>query len=306
MDEQTMNEYGVKVAMFISEPKYMADISDEEAKEEGASVYHFHYGSDAVGYNLTFNWAIDTHEDTIRIARYSYNGVPSGIAVHHMVALLFTNKTMNELDTINYQGLEKLLRDNPTIEALPREENYTITFAVDATKLAVKDYTKQALTYDEKTIPCTDSPMSIASIKDAIRTHNIQTLEDLANFTRAGLKDTSCHDTLLEWIEENKTYAAEQEEASEALAAVPFNTMSVNHQIIAVETAIDNTVRQFLVMDGGDIDILNVKKNGEVFEVYISYLGACSSCDSAGTGTLMAIENALKDKLDPNIRVIPI
>jgi NifU-like protein len=82
--------------------------------------------------------------------------------------------------------------------------------------------------------------------------------------------------------------------------------MSVDHQIIAVETAIDNTVRQFLVMDGGDIDILNVKKNGEQYEVYISYLGACSSCESSGTGTLMAIENALKDKLDPNIKVIAI
>jgi len=59
-------------------------------------------------------------------------------------------------------------------------------------------------------------------------------------------------------------------------------------------------------MDGGDIDILSVKENGEMYEVYISYLGACSSCSSSGTGTLMAIENALRDKLDPNITVIPI
>ena len=101
-------------------------------------------------------------------------------------------------------------------------------------------------------------------------------------------------------------YAAEQAEASAALDAVPFSTMSVEHQVIAVETAIDNTVRQLLVMDGGDIDILNVEENNGVYEVYISYLGACSSCDSSGTGTLMAIENALKDKLDPNIKVIAI
>ena len=306
MDDLTNSEYGVKVSMFIAEPKYMGTISEEEAKEEGASIFHFHYGSKEVDYDLTFNWAIDKQEDTIRIARYSYEGVPSGIAVHHMVALLFTNKTMAELDTINYAGLEKLLRDNPAFEALPSEENFTINFAVDATKFAVKAYTKKALSHEESTVPCTDSPMSIASIKETIRTHNIQTLEELANHTRAGLTDTSCHDKLLEWIEENKTYAAEQAEASDALAAVPFNTMSVEHQIIAVETAIDNTVRQFLVMDGGDIDILNVKEKNGHFEVYISYLGACSSCDSAGTGTLMAIENALKDKLEPNITVIPI
>lgn len=306
MEDFTDNEYGVKVAMFISEPKYMGTITAEEAKEEGATVFNFQYGNKELNYDLTFNWALDTHEDTIRLARYSYEGVPSGIAVHHMVALLFTNKTMTELDTINYHGLEKLLRDNPAIEALPSEENFTITYAVDATKLAVKAYTKQVLSHDQKTKPCTDSPMSIASIKETIKTHNIQTLEALANYTKAGLTDTSCHELLLEWIEENKLYAAEQEEASSALAAVPFNTMSVDHQIIAVETAIDNTVRQFLVMDGGDIDILNVKESNGQYEVYISYLGACSSCESSGSGTLMAIQNALRDKLDPNITVIPI
>jgi len=306
MNEELDTGYGVKVSMFISEPKYMGTISDEEAKEEGASIFNFNYGGESFNYNLTFNWAVDTQADTIRLARYSYAGVPSGIAVHHMVSLLFTNKTMNELDTINYAGLEKLLRDNPAIEALPSQERFTITFAVDATKLAVKSYIKQALSYDDKTIPCTDSPMSISSIKETIRTHNIQTLEELGQYTLAGTSDTSSHETLLEWLEENKIYAAEKKEASEALAAVPFNTMSVDHQIIAVETAIDNTVRQFLVMDGGDIDILNVKENSGLFEVYISYLGACSSCESAGSGTLMAIENALKDKLDPNIKVIAI
>ena len=306
MDDLTENEYGVKVAMFIAEPKYMGTITDEQAKEEGGSLFNFSYGSKEVDYDLTFNWVVDKQGDSILLARYSYEGVPSGIAVHHMVSLLFTHKTMTEIDTINFVGLEKLLRDNPAFSALPDEENFTINFAVDATKLAVKSYTKQELTHEEKTIPCTDSPMSIASLKVAIREHNIQTLEELANHTKAGMTDTDSHKMLLEWIEENKTYAVEKKEADDALASIPFNTMSVDHQIIAVETAIDNTVRQFLVMDGGDIDILNVKENAGTYEVYISYLGACSSCESSGTGTLMAIENALKDKLDPSIRVIAI
>ena len=81
---------------------------------------------------------------------------------------------------------------------------------------------------------------------------------------------------------------------------------SPKHQVIAVEIAIDNTVRDFLIMDGGDIDILSVKEEGEMYVVYISYLGACSSCSSSGTGTLYAIQNALRDKLDPNIHVVAI
>ena len=47
-------------------------------------------------------------------------------------------------------------------------------------------------------------------------------------------------------------------------------------------------------------------ENGEHIDIYIRYLGACSGCASSSTGTLFAIENILKEKLDSNIRVLPI
>ncbi len=307
MDQETKNEYGVKVSMFISDPKYMGTISEEEAKEKDATVFSFTYGDESVNYKLTFHWAIDKDDDDlIVLARYEYEGIPSGIAVNHMVSLLFTNKRINEIHTINYQGLEKLLRDNPQISALPDDENYAITFAVDAAKMAAKAYKNESLTNEEQSFPCSDSPMSLSAIKETIKALNLQTLEEIANYTRAGTTDTHCHATLNALIEDNKKHVAEQEEVDKAISAVPFKDMSPEHRLIAVDTAIDSTVRQFLVMDGGDIDILSVKEKDGKYEVYISYLGACSSCDSSGTGTLYAIENALKDKLDPNITVFPI
>jgi len=106
MDQETNNEYGVKVAMFISNPKYMGTISEEEAKELGASVFSYTYGDEALGYKLTLHWAINTLEDTIVLARYSYDGVASGIAVNHMLALISSNKNMPEIDSITYQALD--------------------------------------------------------------------------------------------------------------------------------------------------------------------------------------------------------
>ncbi len=306
MDQEIINEYGVKIAMFIGNPKYLGTISAEEAKELGASVFSYTYGSDEVGYKLTLHWAIDTHEDTIKLARYSYEGVASGIAVNHMLALISTNKTMPEMESLTFSALERLLRDNPNVEALPSHEAYAVTFALDAVKLAVKKYIKATLNHEESTVPCAESPMSIASIKKSIATHNIQTLKEAENYTKISASDPDCEKNLLHLIALNKQSVEEQKEADDALTAVPFKDLSPDHRVIAVDTAIDNTVREFLVMDGGDIDVLSVKENGEIYEVYISYLGACSSCSSSGTGTLMAIENALKDKLDPNIRVIPI
>lgn len=306
MDLDKKNEYGIKIAMFIENPKYMGTISDEEAKELGAKVFSYTYGGKEFDYELTLHWAINTHEDTMVLARYSYEGILSGVAVNHMMALIISNKTMAQIETLNYPALEKLLRDNPNIEALPADESHTIIFAIDAAKMAVKSYIKSALNHEESTLPCKDSPMSITSIKNAIAEQNIQNIETLIAFTKAGSSNDSCKEDLLTYIEANKLVVKEQEEADKILSAVPFKDLNPDHRIIAVETAIDNTVRQFLVMDGGDIDILSVKENNDQFEVYISYLGACSSCDSSGTGTLMAIENALKDKLDPTIRVIAI
>ncbi|HIC78560.1 MAG TPA: iron-sulfur cluster assembly scaffold protein NifU, partial [Sulfurovum sp.] len=54
----------------------------------------------------------------------------------------------------------------------------------------------------------------------------------------------------------------------------------------------------------GDMGILDIKENGEYLDIYITYLGACSGCSSADTGTLYAIENVLREKCAKNIRVI--
>ena len=306
MDQQTKNEYGIKVAMFISDPKYSGTISEEEAKELGASLFSYTYGDETLGYSLTLHWAINTHEDTIVLARYTYEGVPSGIAVNHMLALLCTNKNMPAVESITYQALERLLRDNPKIEALPSSERYAITFALDAVKLAVKEYIHAPLNHEQQTIPCKDSPMSIASIKESIELHDIETLESLAEYTKAGSSDTTCKENLLALIEAHQKALVEQQEAENALSNKPFKELSTGEKVIAVDIAIDNTVRQFLHSDGGDIDIINVKEDGDMFVVYISYLGACSDCSSSGTGTLYAIQNALRDKLDPNIHVVAI
>jgi NifU-like protein len=82
--------------------------------------------------------------------------------------------------------------------------------------------------------------------------------------------------------------------------------MTVVQKLKAVDKVIDDNIRQMLIMDGGDMEILDIKENGANIDIYIRYLGACNGCASSSTGTLFAIENILKEKLDENIRVLPI
>lgn len=66
-----------------------------------------------------------------------------------------------------------------------------------------------------------------------------------------------------------------------------------------INAILDETVRPALQMDGGDIQIVGFENN----TVRVLYQGACGSCPSASMGTMKAIENILKDQVNPDITV---
>ncbi|KIM10476.1 MAG: hypothetical protein KU38_07400 [Sulfurovum sp. FS08-3] len=85
-----------------------------------------------------------------------------------------------------------------------------------------------------------------------------------------------------------------------------FRDLTIVGKVKAVDRVIDEHIRAMLVADGGNMEILDIKENGPHIDIYIRYLGACSGCASANTGTLFAIEATLKKELDEHIRVLPI
>jgi NifU-like protein len=94
--------------------------------------------------------------------------------------------------------------------------------------------------------------------------------------------------------------------ATVATGEMSFDKMTIVQRIKAVDAVIDEFIRPMLVMDGGDMEIIDIKENTPYYDIYINYLGACSSCASGSTGTLYAIESTLKQKVDENIRVLPV
>lgn len=69
-----------------------------------------------------------------------------------------------------------------------------------------------------------------------------------------------------------------------------------------IEEILDRTIRPGLQGDGGDIDVIKYEEN----KVYVLYQGACGTCPSSTTGTLMAIEGILRDEFNPTVEVIPL
>ena len=95
--------------------------------------------------------------------------------------------------------------------------------------------------------------------------------------------------------------------AKSASGELVFKDMTMVQKVKAVDSLIDAQVRPMLMMDGGNMEILDIKDSSDGhIDVYIRYLGACSGCASGATGTLFAIESVLQENLDPSIRVFPI
>jgi Fe-S cluster biogenesis protein NfuA len=78
--------------------------------------------------------------------------------------------------------------------------------------------------------------------------------------------------------------------------------MSDDPRLVRINEILDEKVRPALMMDGGYLEVLGIKDN----TLNIRYQGACGSCPSSLTGTLMAIEGMIRQEVDPDLEVVAV
>ncbi|HZN05407.1 MAG TPA: NifU family protein [Pyrinomonadaceae bacterium] len=93
--------------------------------------------------------------------------------------------------------------------------------------------------------------------------------------------------------------------AAAAAAAVGGSIAAVTSddpRLLKINEILDERVRPALMGDGGYLEVLGLTDH----TLSIRYQGACGSCPSSLTGTLMAIEGMLKQEVDPELEVIAV
>jgi len=73
-------------------------------------------------------------------------------------------------------------------------------------------------------------------------------------------------------------------------------------KLAQINDLLDERIRPYLAGDGGWLEVVGLEDH----TLKIRYEGACGSCPSSLTGTLMAIENMIKDDIDPEIEVVAV
>lgn len=90
--------------------------------------------------------------------------------------------------------------------------------------------------------------------------------------------------------------------AAAAVGGAIAAAASDDPKIAQINELLDERIRPYLAGDGGWLEVLELENN----ILKIRYEGACGSCPSSLTGTLMAIENMIKEEIDPEIEVVAI
>jgi len=81
-----------------------------------------------------------------------------------------------------------------------------------------------------------------------------------------------------------------------------FATLNKDQKIALIESVIATDIRPYSELDAGGIEVLDLEDDHKLI---IAYQGACTSCYSATSTTLSAIQEIVRAKIDPHLTVIP-
>jgi NifU-like protein len=310
--------YSNKVTTLMNNPQHQGEIFEEDVKKRGNKLIVADFGAESCGDAVRLYWEVDPKTDIIVDSKFKSFGCGTAIASSDVMTELCIGKTVQEAVKITNIDVEMALRDDPDTPAVPPQKMHCSVMAYDVIKKAAGLYLGvDSESFEDEIIVCECARVSLKTLQEVIRLNDLKTIEEITDYTKAGAFCKSCikpggheqreyylvdilADVRREMDEEKMKAAADAGEAGD------FENMTLVQQIKAVDAVIDENVRQFLIMDGGNMEVIDIKKGDDTIDIYIRYLGACSGCASSATGTLYAIESTLKDKLSKNIRVLPI
>jgi len=237
-------------------------------------------------------------DENIQDARFQVFGSPGSIAAGSALTEMLKGKQIDEAARITAEDISEYLG------GLPPEKMHTCVLTMEALEVAYARFRGIDLDTDvdddEDFNICRCYSVPEHKIERAIRDNSLTTIEEITHYTKAGGGCTSCHVDLkgiLERVRATLPQAqADQPEKPKTTAGV-FSNLELANKI---QEVLDREIRPGLAMDGGDMELVDVKDN----KVYVQLHGHCNSCASSTTTMKFFVEDRLREMVDPNLEVI--
>jgi NifU-like protein len=282
------------------------------------------HGSIACGDSMRFTFRVKRHptdpiQDVITEAKYLTFGCTSAIASSEALCEIIEGGSYTPIAALKIQNRDIV----DFLQGLPEQKIHCSVMGAEALESAVFNWAQRrgidlkklgVDMHDQETeegrIVCKCFSITEPYLKRKIRELNLRTIPQITNAIKAGGGCSSCHHVpgglqdLLDQIWGGQSGAATglvqiqttPEEPRDVAELSPFQFAK------KIEKVIDEYVRPSLRMDGGDVEVVDIK--GTV--VYCSLKGACSGCAGASLTLKMMVERALKEEVDDRIHVIEV
>lgn len=308
-------EYSQEVQRRMDNPFNMGEITENEVGSDRLIIADF--GAESCGDAVRLYWQIDPKTDVIKKSKFKSFGCGTAIASSDMMAELCMEKTVDDALKITNIDVEKALRDEDEIPAVPGQKMHCSVMAYDVIKKAASLYKNVDMdSFETEYIVCECARVSQDTLREVIKLNKLTTVEEITDYTKAGGFCKSCikpggHEAkdlyLVDMLAEIKEELNAEERTRKIIEAKgdgTFNSMSLVQKIKSVESILEQYIRPTLKADGGNVELIDIQPVDDVFEVLIKYQGECISCSMNTTTTLAGIEDMLKFKLKAQIKVI--
>uniref|UniRef100_UPI002614D20C iron-sulfur cluster assembly scaffold protein n=1 Tax=uncultured Campylobacter sp. TaxID=218934 RepID=UPI002614D20C len=186
-------QYSQKVQERMNNPRYMGEITEEEAKARGGKLVVADFGAESCGDAVRLYWLIDPKTDRILDAKFKSFGCGTAIASSDTMAELCIGKTVDQAVKITNLDVEHAMRDNPDEPAVPPQKMHCSVMAYDVIKQAAANYKGvDPAHFEDEIIVCDCARVSLGTIKEVIRLNDLHTVEEITQYTKAGAFCKSC------------------------------------------------------------------------------------------------------------------
>src|SRR5574344_808080 len=306
-------EYSKEIRKRVINPKHQGEITEEYAEKLYSRIIVTELDADLYDDAIKLFWAVDNNENILD-AKFKSFGRDLTVSVYDIMTELCIDKSIDEVSKLTKMDLEKALRDDENTPSVPADTMEVFELAIAVIKKAIRNYKGVTIdSFSDDYVICDCARVTLGEIKKVIEEENITRVEDLVNSTKAGAFCKSCLKPggleekeiyLVDIIKELNEKRQRNQESIENGQEGAFETLSKEKQISIIEEVLDEDVRPMLLMDGGNMEILDIVESSPHLDLYIRYLGACNGCSAGSSGTLYAIESILQRKVYENLRVL--
>jgi len=233
-------------------------------------------GSLACGDALKLTIKLDENK-RIEDAKFQTFGCASAIASSSALTEMIKGLSLDEAKKINNEDIAQYLG------GLPKEKMHCSVMGRDALEKAIAHYYGEAEKKTEGEIVCECFGVTDLEIERAVKENNLETIEDVTDYVKAGGGCGNCHEKIQEIIDSVTGKERVLEKAHKQLTNI--------QKIKLIEETLDREIKPALEKDGGSIELVDVDGN----LVMVKLRGTCATCSASEVTIKSYVETKLRE-----------